>query len=617
MKATLITLFLALQTLLLGAAPTLPFILEPGVTERGAIPERWRVDIGNLTAEAVSAVEEGLSNRLYGQGAADLRQPMVFQTGLEREVLFGFLLSRASLGGAALEVRVDGEFFAARSWPARARTHEVDTLYVVALPAGAREVALQCLQGVLVIDRYYFLNTAAEVPQDVRVERMEQEARPVAGRKDDGYRGIWFTLGQFLEHGDKYSGGLGTYTANHIPLAIYAPEVDKTFFVYGGTVRGQKHLLIMASYYDHQNHRVPRPTIVHDKMGVNDPHDNPSISMDADGHIWVFISGRGRGRPGFKYRSTEPYSVDEFHLVAQQELTYPQPWWVEGKGFLHLFTKYTAGRELYWETSPDGVKWSEDRKLAGIRGHYQVSSEHNGKIGTFFNRHPGGSVDRRTDLYYAQTTDFGETWTTVDGSVLELPLSEEDNPARVINYEAQGRLMYTVDLNWDRNGHPILLYVTSNGFAPGPENEPRFWQITRWTGSEWVTSIVCRSDHNYDLGGLYVFPDRWMIYGPIGVGPQPWQTGGEMEIWESRDEGITWTKHRQVTVNSERNHKYARRPLNARDPFWAFWADGNPLRESVSKLYFGESSGERYWVLPYDMDGEFAEPEEVTAQDRR
>ena len=30
----------------------------------------------------------------------------------------------------------------------------------------------------------------------------------------DGYKGIWFTLGQFSEYGDKYSGGLGTYTAD-------------------------------------------------------------------------------------------------------------------------------------------------------------------------------------------------------------------------------------------------------------------------------------------------------------------------------------------------------------------------------------------------------------------
>ena len=70
--------------------------------------------------------------------------------------------------------------------------------------------------------------------------------------KADGYKGIWFTLGQFSEYGDKYSGGLGTYTANHIPIAIYSPEVKKTFFVYGGTTaKDQRHLLIMISYFDH------------------------------------------------------------------------------------------------------------------------------------------------------------------------------------------------------------------------------------------------------------------------------------------------------------------------------------------------------------------------------
>ena len=47
-------------------------------------------------------------------------------------------------------------------------------------------------------------------------------------RRISGYKGIWFTLGQFSDYGDKYSGGLGTYTAKHVPLAIYAPQVNKT-----------------------------------------------------------------------------------------------------------------------------------------------------------------------------------------------------------------------------------------------------------------------------------------------------------------------------------------------------------------------------------------------------
>jgi len=57
--------------------------------------------------------------------------------------------------------------------------------------------------------------------------------------RDDGYRGIWFTLGQHSEFGDKYSGGLGTYTANHVPMAVYARTVDKTFFETESASHGQ------------------------------------------------------------------------------------------------------------------------------------------------------------------------------------------------------------------------------------------------------------------------------------------------------------------------------------------------------------------------------------------
>ncbi|HNQ90528.1 MAG TPA: BNR-4 repeat-containing protein [Verrucomicrobiota bacterium] len=439
------------------------------------------------------------------------------------------------------------------------------------------------------------------------------ELRPAATRSersgfDDGYRGIWFTLGQVSEYGDKYSGGLGTYTANHVPLAVYAPRVNRTFFVYGGTVKGQRHLLIMAAYYDHTRHVVPRPTIVHDKQGVNDPHDNASLALDDQGHLWVFISGRGRTRPGFKYRSLRPWDVSAFECLEQGEFTYPQPWHVAGRGFVHLFTQYTRGRELYWETSPDGVRWSEPRKLAGLGGHYQVSAEHQGKIGSFFNRHPGGNVDRRTDLYYVQTVDGGTTWTTVDGRELPVPLAEADNPARVIDYSAQGRLMYTMDLRFDPQGHPVMLYLTASGYQPGPKSGPRDWTVTRWTGAAWETHVVCQSDHNYDLGSLFLGDSEWTILGPTEPGPQPHGTGGDVALWVSRDKGQTWSMRRQVTRDSQFNHAYVRRALNARDPFCVFWADGDPNQLSVSRLYFGDSTGVHYWQLPYDMPGESATP---------
>jgi len=152
-----------------------------------------------------------------------------------------------------------------------------------------------------------------------------KHAAPVTG-KIAGYRGIWFDLGQKSEYGSKYSGGLGTYTAKHCPLTIYSKEVHKTFFVFGGTTQASEtHLLAMIGYYDHKNGQVPQPTVVHDKLKVNDPHDNPSIAMDPEGYLWVFVSGRGRHRPGYKYRSRRPYDIAAFDQISEEEFTYPQP----------------------------------------------------------------------------------------------------------------------------------------------------------------------------------------------------------------------------------------------------------------------------------------------------
>src|SRR5690606_8324689 len=67
--------------------------------------------------------------------------------------------------------------------------------------------------------------------------------------KTDGYRGIWY-MNQPLdnEYKFKYSGGLGTYPQQHIPLAIYSEAVNKTFFCYGGTDEENSTLLYMVSY---------------------------------------------------------------------------------------------------------------------------------------------------------------------------------------------------------------------------------------------------------------------------------------------------------------------------------------------------------------------------------
>jgi hypothetical protein len=434
------------------------------------------------------------------------------------------------------------------------------------------------------------------------------QGTPAVTPHADGFRGIWFDLGQSSEFGSKYSGGLGTYTANHVPMAHYVAEVNRTYLTWGGTPDGgRRQLQILVSYYDHARGRAARPVAVMDKSPVNDPHDNGSLSIDGDGYLWLFVSGRSRTRLGRIYRSKVPYEIREWLNMGDSEFTYPQPWWIEGKGFFHTYTRYTRGRELYWNTSRDGVVWGGERKLAGFGGHYQTSGQVGNRIITAFNRHPNGNVDRRTDLYYMETPDMGVTWTTADGKHLVTPLTQADSPARIRNYSgnpdpAENALVYIHDTTADAEGRPIILYITAKDHRPGPDGDPRTWMIARWSGSQWLFHPVTTSTHNYDTGSIHIEADgTWKIIGPTGIGPQRWGTGGEIELWTSTDQGATWAKRREVTAQSPRNHSYVRRPRSAHPDFYAYWADGDADKLSESHLYFTNRDGDKVTPLPYSM----------------
>ncbi len=441
-------------------------------------------------------------------------------------------------------------------------------------------------------------------------------------RKIDGYRGIWFTLGQFSKYGDKFSGGLATNTANRSPLAIYVPKVDKTFFVYGGTTgENEKHLLCMIGCFDHASGTLGKPTVVCDKNGVNDPHDNPCLCVDGEGYLWVFVAGRGTIRPGFKYKSVKPYDIDSFERISVDEMCYPQPKFLEGKGFLNLFTKYRGGRQLYFQTSSDGAKWSEDHLLAAMKrkgdknaGHYQISDMQGERIGVFFNWHPNGNVDFRTNIYYIQTTDFGKTWTDIRGNRLSIPVTDVDSSSLVEDFFSRKINVYLKDMTFDEHGNPIALFVSGTGHEPGPEAEPREWGVVHWNGDSWKTNRITNSDHNYDSGSIGAAPGKWCVIAPTENRPQPWGAGGELVRWESSDEGRTWSQTKQITIGSPRNHNYVRKVVNGKSPFQYFWADGDPDRFSKSELYFGDIEG-NVRRLPYTMIRDAQLPEKVLFKD--
>lgn len=467
------------------------------------------------------------------------------------------------------------------------------------------------------------------------------EEKITLNKKDSGYRGIWY-MNQ--PSGDqyvyKYSGGLGTYCAKHRPFAVYCPEVRKTFFCYGGTEEGSWNrpeigkagndrkdlpgfLLHEVGFFDHTTGEVCRPTILLDKRTI-DAHDNPVISVDHSGYIWIFSTSHGRMRPSCVHRSRKPYDIEAFDLIqpvrreggkreAITNFSYMQPWHCPGKGFIAFFTKYNypATRTSCFMTSGNGTDWSGWKRLAAIgEGHYQISAVCSRGAGTAFNYHPREKgLNWRTNLYYIQTGDMGRSWQNVRGESVRAPLKKAKNRALVHDYASEGLNVYVKDICYDARNHPVILYVTSRGYEAGPKNDPRTWTTARWTGAGWDINPVCTSDSNYDTGSLYIESRSvWKVIGPVETGPQPGNPGGEVVLWESRDRGRTWKKVRQLTEKSERNHNYVRRPVNAHPDFYAFWADGHGRKPSRSVLYFSDSTGNVY-RLPETMKKERMKPE--------
>jgi hypothetical protein len=441
--------------------------------------------------------------------------------------------------------------------------------------------------------------------------------------RDSGYRGAWHAQPPRFPLGYKYSGGLGTYCSSHFPQAIHAPSVGKTFFCWGGMAAGETRRprnwdfcpgqqVHMVGVYDHATGQVSRPTILFDKFCA-DTHDNPVMSIDGDGFVWIFSPSHGEWTtPSFIHRSVAPYSIDRFETVAEALFAYPQPWWVPGRGFAFLHARYQDGRMLHVQASRDGRAWSKPRPIMGIeQGHYHVSARHGGKVGLAANFHPRvGGLEARTNLYYLESADGGETWTTVDGTPLALPLCEIRNPALAHPFQDEGLRVYLMDLNFDATGRPAILFLTSRSHVLGPESGPRTWTVAHWTGNGWTMTPVTESDCNYDCGCLLIDGDTWRIIGPTEVGPQPWTPGGEMARWLSRDAGRTWSRETLLTAGSEVNHTYARRVVDGHPDFAAFWADGDTHAFSQSFLYFCGVEGERVFRLPPVMTEDFAQPEE-------
>ncbi len=283
----------------------------------------------------------------------------------------------------------------------------------------------------------------------------------------------------------KYSGNLATYTAKHYPVAV--AHENFTYFVYSGSVplnddhsivastggnglkttapnfeRPDGNANVIATYlgrYNHATETVEKPIVIHVKA-TDDPHDNAVVNIGGDGHVYVFLAGRGAKRGAFMYRSIVPanssiplsrFRFNDLRLqnvdysgcfskarnnqqntettgcglphgsTAFRGMSYPKLFWMEDH-FRIIYTVYCVGhkrdvtctnigsRQLYTAklevdagNPVSGVAPSvtvkDIRILASVGGHYAIANQVGNKIAVAFNYHKRGHPNDRVNLY--------------------------------------------------------------------------------------------------------------------------------------------------------------------------------------------------------------------------
>jgi hypothetical protein len=429
---------------------------------------------------------------------------------------------------------------------------------------------------------------------------------------DELSQGVWYTPGTFEGYArgitdyppekyacvypgkpTVYSGPMATYCAWHRPMAIYSPEVDKTFLVFGNPENSPA-----ISYYDHRQKTFASPVV----LGTNpngDAHRNPTVLIDGTGIITVFFGAHSH--PTRVVKSVRPYDISEWTAAAVlgEKTSYPQPWeLMRGE----IFVSYRSSPPAWcYRISADGAEsWSPETRLIDFSGCsiYAVTIAETGSfprtIHVAWSRMGGGTPEeirtkalwaRRYNVYYARSDDGGRTWERSDGREYELPI---DEPQAEKLFDSAEHGVWLNDIQLDSRGTPCILFVDGD-----VTNYRCSWKVAGLTSSGWTMSDVAQSDHMYDAGGLVILADDdFRIWGATGVS-QPYEDGGEIEEFRSTDHGVTWTKTNPLTTGSRYSHNHVKTVFNHRkDAFRVIWSYGDsnypPATRNVFLFFYGE-----------------------------
>jgi hypothetical protein len=232
-----------------------------------------------------------------------------------------------------------------------------------------------------------------------------------------------------------------------------------------------------------------------------DEHNCYSIAVDADGHIhisgnmhgdWLryaistnphdlssWTAGKMLGTPGLPETASERLvSYPKFFQHADGTLFFLYRNGASGNGDWFL-NRYDTATKTWTRVVKlfDGISASESAYLDNVvvtaDGTFHISYQW---------RPNGGSTADTNDLSYVRSTDKGETWESVVGAEVVVPITHAGSP-RVL---AATGFQNSCGLSVDTDGHPHIVNFIDEGAVN--------WQVRHhyWDGAAWVHETVTK-----------------------------------------------------------------------------------------------------------------------------
>ncbi len=238
---------------------------------------------------------------------------------------------------------------------------------------------------------------------------------------------------------------------------------------------------------------------------VQDAHN--SISLMADGDGYLHMAWDHHGDPLRYARSKAPGSLELELLPAmvgthEQRVTYPEFYRLPGGDLLFLYRDGSSGNgnlvlnrylktEQRWIRLHDNLIDGEGQRNA----YWQCAIGPDGTLHLAWVWRETGDVATNHDMAYARSSDFGATWTDVDGTPYFLPIKE--HTARYAMRIPQGsNLINQTSLAADVQGRPYI----ATYFKRPLDDCTQFFLIYR-SGREWRHSTIGARSLDFTLGG--------------------------------------------------------------------------------------------------------------------